>query len=67
MGVLKAAQRNKLPGKAFALPGRRFPLTDKIHDEKALQLAPRSEHAGNITPAEEAEVRSKARKALGSR
>jgi hypothetical protein len=67
MGVLKSAQRNKLPDSSFALSGRRFPLVDKIHQEKALQLAPRSEHAGNITASEEMTVEHKARKALGSR
>lgn len=68
MGVLRAAQRNKLPGSSFALPGKRaFPLTDSIHDDKALQLVSRSVKAGNITPAEAEEVRSKARRALGGR
>jgi len=68
MGVLKSAQRNKLPGSSFALPGKRaFPVNDAVHAEKALQLVGRSVKAGNTTPAEAAEVRTKARRALGSR
>ena len=68
MGVLKAAQRNALPSSKFALPGKRaFQIENKVHAEKALQLVGRSVKAGNTTPAEAAEVRSKARRALGSR
>lgn len=68
MAKLTATQRKKLGPGEFALPGRRFPINDKVHAEKALQLAPRSEKAGNISPAEEHEVQDEARaklKAMG--
>ena len=60
MSVLKAKSRNALADRAFALPGRRFPIEDKIHQQKALQLVGRSLKAGNITPAQAATVRRKA-------
>lgn len=38
MARLKAAQRKKLPAGDFAGPGRSFPMEDKVHAEKAVQL-----------------------------
>lgn len=65
MSRLSASERNALTDAVFALPEKRkFPLTDAEHDRKALQLVPRSLHAGNITPAEASTVRRKARAAL---
>lgn len=65
MARLTTEERKKTPTKDFAGPGRTFPLTDKEHDRKALQLAPRSEHAGNISKATEERIESKARAKLG--
>lgn len=65
MARLTAAARKRLPAKKFALPGGRFPVNDKVHAEKALQLVGRSVKAGNTTPAEAATVRAKAKAVLG--
>jgi hypothetical protein len=57
--------RNNLKSSTFALPGKRaFPIPDKVHAQKALQLVGRSVAAGNTTPAQAATVRSKARAKL---
>lgn len=69
MAELTAAQRRRLPDSAFALPGRRFPINDRVHQEKALEMAPKSEHAGNISPQDVSTIRSKVarRKSFGQR
>lgn len=36
MAKLKAATRNKLPGSAFAGPGRSYPIEDASHARNAL-------------------------------
>lgn len=65
MAVLKTAERNRLTSSTFGIPGKRaFPMPDKIHAEKALQLVGRSVKAGNTTPAEAAMVRRKAKAKL---
>ena len=38
MARLTAKQRKKLPAKSFAGPGRSFPMNDKAHARKAVQL-----------------------------
>jgi hypothetical protein len=38
MAKLTAAQRKKLPSSAFAGPGRSFPMNDKTHAQKAVQM-----------------------------
>lgn len=38
MAKLTAAQRKKLPSKDFAGPGRSFPMNDKTHARKAVQM-----------------------------
>jgi len=62
---LSTKARKSLPSKVFAGPGRSFPIPDKTHALKALQLAPYSEEKGNISPAEESRIKTKARKKLG--
>lgn len=52
--VLKAADRQALPDKAFALPGRRYPIPDRAHAANALARA--SQHA---TPKEQATIKRK--------
>lgn len=65
MAVLSRSQRNKLTSSSFALPGKRsFPIQDKIHAEKALELVGRSVRAGNTTPAQASTVRRKAKAEL---
>jgi hypothetical protein len=61
---LTSDQRKGMDPGQFALPGKRFPIEDKVHAQKALQLAPRSEKAGNITPEQEASVQRQARTKL---
>lgn len=38
MARLTAAQRKKLPAKSFAGPGKSFPMNDKTHAQKAVQM-----------------------------
>ena len=60
MARLTTEQRKSMSPSEYALPGKRFPLNDKTHEEKAIQLAPTSLHAGNISKAQEQEVIRKA-------
>lgn len=62
---LSTAARKSLPKKEFAGPGRSFPIPDKEHARKDIQLAPRSEHAGNISKGQEERIVAKARRKLG--
>lgn len=65
MAVLSTEERKAIPSSKFALRKKRmFPLTDKEHDRKAIQLAPYSESKGNITQAEEAHVVNEAKRKL---
>lgn len=68
MAVLGSKARAALPSSSFALPGGRFPIEDRVHAMKAVQLAPRSEAAGNISPAQVNAIRAKvkARYGIGS-
>ena len=59
MAVLTSSTRKKMPRSEFALPGGRYPIEDKEHARKALQLGPRSVAKGNTTPAEMSEIREK--------
>ena len=54
MAKLTAKTRNAIPGKDFALAGRRYPIEDKSHARNAL-----SRVSANGTPAEKATVRAK--------
>lgn len=77
MAKLSTAKRKSLPKSEFALPSKKgkggknkagrgaFPINDKAHARKALQLAPRSLKAGNISPAQEATIQRKAKAKLG--
>ncbi len=64
MAKLSTEARNAMSSRVFALPGKHFPLNDRIHQEKALQLVGRSLKAGNNSPAQAATVRRKARAKL---
>jgi hypothetical protein len=66
MGKLSTKQRKAMPQAEYALPGKRFPLNDASHARNAISGATRSERAGNITPAQAATVKSKARAKLGN-
>jgi hypothetical protein len=54
MAKLSYKKREKLPGKSFALKGRRYPVPDKAHARNALARV--SQHG---TAAEKAQVRRK--------
>ena len=54
MAKLSYKKREKLPGKAFALKGRRYPIEDRAHAKNALARV--SQHG---TAAEKAQVRRK--------
>jgi hypothetical protein len=57
MAKLTSKQRKKIPGKDFALPGRRYPIEDKAHARNALARV--SQHG---TASEKAAVRRKVAK-----
>lgn len=65
MAKLSAEDRKKLPAKTFAGPGRSFPIPDASHARAALSGATRALHAGNITAAMAARIRSRANRKLG--
>jgi len=65
MAKLSSSARKKLPAKDFAGPNRSFPIEDKAHARKALQLVGRSVKAGNISASQAAKIRSKANAVLG--
>lgn len=54
MAKLKAKTRNALPGKDFALGGRKYPINDASHARNALARA--AQHA---SPTEKATIRRK--------
>lgn len=62
---LTAKARKAIPKSKFAGPGRSFPIEDAEHAKKAIQLAPRSLHAGNISKSTEEHIISKAHAKLG--
>ncbi len=67
MATLTKRERDKLKPKQFAGPDRSFPIEDRDHAEKAIQLAPRSYNAGNISKSTESRIVAKARAALHDR
>jgi hypothetical protein len=56
---LTASSRKKIANKNFALGGRKFPIQDVSHGREALEDAPKSENAGNITPSQVSTIQSK--------
>ena len=67
MAVLSTKARKALPSRDFALPGGRFPITDKAHAANAKARATQGVNAGTLSPAEAAKVRAKANKMLGGK
>lgn len=67
MANLTAAKRKGMSKKQFAGPGKSFPINDAEHAKLAIGGATRAERAGNISPSEEAGIKSKARAKLGSK
>lgn len=66
MGRLTSGQRDKMPKRDFAGPGRSFPTNDKKHDRLAISGATRSERAGNISAGEANHIKAVAREKLRS-
>ncbi|MDE1828614.1 MAG: hypothetical protein KGH65_05640 [Candidatus Micrarchaeota archaeon] len=64
MGKLSTKTRKGMPKSEFAGPGKSFPVNDATHASMAISGATRSERAGNITPKQEASIKSKARAKL---
>ena len=67
MSKLTASERKTLKPKQFAGPDRSYPINDRVHAEKAIQLAPRGYAAGNISKSQESSIVRKARAALHER
>jgi hypothetical protein len=65
MSVLTPEKRRKIASSLFALPGKRFPLTDPTHDRLAISGATRAYNAGNISKSQEEAIKAKARAKLG--
>jgi hypothetical protein len=57
--------RKQMPSSSFALPGKRFPISDPTHARLAIGGATRAEHAGNISPGQMHAIQAKARQKLG--
>lgn len=74
MARLSTRARKALPRSRFALPGGTkvskapaFPVNDREHAEKALQLVTRSLRAGHISASQAATVRRRANAVLGKK
>jgi len=67
MAKLSTKERNKLPAKDFAGPGRSYPVEDKSHARNALARASQAEHAGRISKSTEERIDNKAHAKLGGR
>ena len=65
MARLTSNERSKLPSKDFAGPNRSFPVENRSHAIAAERMVGRSVAAGNITPAQAAQIKAKAKAVLG--
>lgn len=65
MAKLSTSARKALPGHDFAGPDRTFPVENKTHADKALQLAPYAREKGDISAWEEHHIETRARNVLG--
>lgn len=64
MGELISQSRNALADRVFALPGRRFPISDRSHAANAKARATQGVKAGTLSSAQAAKVRAKANRLL---
>jgi len=61
MSKLEADDRNKLPAKKFAEPGKRaYPIEDKSHARNAKARAAQAVKAGRMSKSEETKIDKKA-------
>jgi hypothetical protein len=65
MAKLDAAERNALPKKEFAGPGRSYPVPDRSHAGNAKARAKEMLNKGHISSAEYSKIVSKADRVLG--
>lgn len=65
MAKLTTEQRNKLPAKTFAGPGRSYPIPDKAHAANAKARATQQENKGNLSEGQAAHIRALANRMLG--
>jgi hypothetical protein len=64
MARLTSDKRKSMPKSQFAGPGKSFPVNDDTHARLAISGATRSQRAGNISSAEAAKIKAKARAKL---
>ncbi|MHB8529366.1 MAG: hypothetical protein ACYC8V_07635 [Caulobacteraceae bacterium] len=64
MADLDAKHRKHLPDKAFAGPGRTYPIPDKAHARNAKARASQAQHAGRISKSQEKTIDAKADRKL---
>lgn len=64
MSVLSAKQRNALPAKDFAGPGRSYPVNDKAHAANAKARATQQLKKGNLSSSAAAKIREMADQVL---
>lgn len=65
MAKLTTKRRNAIPIEQFGLTGpRKYPMPDKSHAANAKARASQMEKAGKLSPAQKAEIDSKANKIL---
>ena len=68
MSKLRAARRNALPSSKFGLPGaRKYPMPDRSHAANAKARATQQAKKGKLSASEEAKIKAKANKILGSK
>ena len=65
MAELTSEQRNKLPNKEFAGPGRSYPVNDRSHAANAKARASQQYNKGHISLKMLHEIDEKADKVLG--
>lgn len=64
MAKLTAKDRNALPAKDFAGPGRSYPVPDKSHATNAKARASQAVNDGRMSKAQESKIDAKADKVL---
>ena len=67
MSELKAKARAKLPEKAFAGPGKSYPIPDKAHASNAEARASQAVKAGRMSKSGEKSIDAKADQKLRAR
>lgn len=67
MAVLTTKGRKRMKASTFGLPDQRaYPMPDRTHAGQAKARATQQLKAGNLTPAEKAQIDRKANKILGT-